>query len=222
MRKWPKLRGWLDEEREFLIGKTQLERALHDWQQADAPVKNQALLQGLALSRARHWLVDHPAGLTQDERGYIEASIAQAGRNQKKAFRQRVAMLASLAGLLVILVGGGPWAYGVISERRLIDREAARTDIRGQIMSYATAVVGGTALDQAPGEKTSPYTTPLVKRLRQRNKSLLVALGDVHQDVIRLTDGVQRPFLSTSMNGEIYLWQQPASRAKRAVHRVGR
>lgn len=217
LRKWPKLRAWLDEEREFLIGKTQLERALQDWQQADAPVKSQALLQGLALSRARHWLVDHPAALTQDERSFVEASIAQAGRVQKRAFRQRVAMLASLAGILVILVAGGPWAYGVISERQLIDREAARTDIRGQIMSYATAVVGGTAEDQAPGEMTSPYTTPLVKRLRQRNKSLVEALADVHQDVIRIARGVQRPFLSTSMNGPIYLWQQPASRAKRAV-----
>ena len=119
-------------------------------------MKNQALLQGLALSRARHWLVDHPAGLTPAERGYIEASIAQADRNQKKAFRQRVAMLASLAGILVILVGGGPWAYGVISERQLIDREAARTDIRGQIMSYATAVVGGTALDKRPAKRPRP------------------------------------------------------------------
>ncbi|MGE0036139.1 MAG: TIR domain-containing protein [Xanthobacteraceae bacterium] len=217
LRKWPKLRAWLDEEREFLIGKTQLERALEDWQRADAGTRDQALLQGLALSRARQWLVNHAVSLSAAERGYIEASIAWASRNERKAFRQRAALLASVFGILLILMAGGPWAYGVIAERQLIDREAARTDISGQIVSYATTVEGGTALDQAPGANTSPYTTPLVQRLRQRNKSLLVSLEDVHQDVIRATGDVQRPFLSTSMNGEIYLWQQPESRTKRAV-----
>jgi hypothetical protein len=217
LRKWPRLRGWLDQEREFLIGKTQLERSLRDWEQAEPGARAAALLQGLQLTRAQQWLVEHAGGLSEAERGYIQASIAHGTAVEKKAFRQRAALLASVLVLVVVGAVGGPWAYGVISEQRLIDREAARTDIRGQIMAYATAVVGGTALDQAEGAETSPYTTPLVQRLRQRNKSLIQALADVHQDVIRSTREVQRPFLSTSMNGQIYLWQQPETRAKRAV-----
>src|ERR1700722_9404340 len=46
LRKWPLLRGWLDEEREFLIGKDQLEHYLHDWQRAPAAEKTDALLTG--------------------------------------------------------------------------------------------------------------------------------------------------------------------------------
>ena len=168
-------------------------------------------------SIAKQWLVDHRSGLTDVEHSYIQSSIAHASGVQKKASRQRAALLASVLGLLAIAAVGGPFAYGVISERRLIDREAARTDLRGQIVAYATAVVGGTAADRAEGYETSPYTTPLVQRLRQKNKSLIEALADVHQDVIGLTNGAQRPFLSTSMNGHVYLWQQPVSRAKRAV-----
>ena len=217
LRKWPRLRAWLDEEREFLIGKAQLERSLGDWQQAEQNAKPHALLHGLQLNRAKQWLVDHRSGLTDVEHSYIQSSIAHASGVQKKASRQRAALLASVLGLLAIAAVGGPFAYGVISERRLIDREAARTDLRGQIVAYATAVVGGTAADRAEGYETSPYTTPLVQRLRQKNKSLIEALADVHQDVIGLTNGAQRPFLSTSMNGHVYLWQQPVSRAKRAV-----
>lgn len=32
LRKWPLLRGWLDEDREFIIGKGQLEQDLLGWQ----------------------------------------------------------------------------------------------------------------------------------------------------------------------------------------------
>src|ERR1039457_3516740 len=47
LRKWPLLRGWLDEEREFLIGKDQLEQDLRDWKNAPADQKTEALLSGL-------------------------------------------------------------------------------------------------------------------------------------------------------------------------------
>ena len=61
------------------------------------------------------------------------------------------------------------------------------------------------------------YPTPLVAKLRQKDKSLIEAIQDAHEEVISLTAGEQRPFLSTSMNGLIYLWQQPQSRSKRAL-----
>jgi len=67
LRKWPLLRSWLDEEREFLIGKQQLEQDLRDWEQASYGDKAGALLTGLKLTRARGWLVDHPMRLTAQE-----------------------------------------------------------------------------------------------------------------------------------------------------------
>jgi len=51
LRKWPLLRGWLDEEREFLIGKDQLEQDLLDWEKTSAQEKTEALLTGLKLTR---------------------------------------------------------------------------------------------------------------------------------------------------------------------------
>ena len=56
LRKWPRLRAWLDQQREFLMGKTQLERSLADWERAAPADKTAALLHGLPLSRAAQWL----------------------------------------------------------------------------------------------------------------------------------------------------------------------
>lgn len=39
LRKWPRLRAWLDEERAFLIGRQRLEADLREWEQASATDK---------------------------------------------------------------------------------------------------------------------------------------------------------------------------------------
>jgi uncharacterized caspase-like protein len=71
-------------------------------------------------------------------------------------------------------------------------------------------------MDVVEGLSTSPYTTPLVQKSRQR-KNLVEAIGDAHQQVLEVSKGAQRPLLSTSMNGQIYLHQQPPGRRKRVV-----
>ena len=121
------------------------------------------------------------------------------------------------AGTAIVVVLGliGWWAFGVISEQRAAAREADREDIRGQIVAYAAAF-GSQELDTAEGRRTSPYTTPLVQKLRQR-KSLVEAIVDAHQQVLEFSKGQERPLLSTSMNGQIYLHRQPATRRKRAL-----
>lgn len=106
LRKWPLLRGWLDQERLFLIGKQQLEQDLRDWETAEAAQKNDALLSGLKLTRARTWLVTHPLQLSLAERQFIEASISfhetEAARRER--FRKRVLQGAIGAALVLAVV----------------------------------------------------------------------------------------------------------------------
>jgi len=63
---------------------------------------------------------------------------------------------------------------------------------------------------------TSPYTTPLVQTLRQK-KNLVEAIVDAHQQVLVTSKGAERPLLSTSLNGQIYLHRQPPTRRKRVL-----
>ena len=54
---WPRLAGWLDEEREFLAGKAQLQATLQDWSRLPEKEKAKGLLRGIGLERASDWLL---------------------------------------------------------------------------------------------------------------------------------------------------------------------
>jgi TIR domain len=148
----------------------------------------------------------------QNERAKALRAAEQA-LNRTLRLQKRQAWGGSV--IIVVLAMIGWWAYGVIIDQRAVAREAAREDIRGQIVAYAAAF-GSTEMDVVEGLSTSPYTTPLVQKLRQK-KNLVEAIVDAHQQVLDFSKGVQRPLLSTSMNGQIYLHQQPATRRKRVL-----
>src|SRR5208283_698972 len=120
LRKWPLLRGWLDEEREFLIGKDQLEQDLRDWKKTPAAEKSEALLSGLKLTRARTWLVEKPLQLLEAERKFIQASIAhqEAEAARRERLRRRVQQASvSAAVVLAICLAGAMWEWWIAKAR---------------------------------------------------------------------------------------------------------
>jgi WD40 repeat protein len=122
LRKWPLLRGWLDQEREFLIGIDQLENYLRDWQRAPEAEKSDALLAGLQLSRARSWLATKPLQLSEDERNFIQASIARQDAEVARRERSRLRVLqASMAASVVLLViaAGAIWEWHSAQEEKI-------------------------------------------------------------------------------------------------------
>jgi WD40 repeat protein len=141
LRKWPRLRFWLDDAREFLVGKQQLEADLHDWEQAAEEDKTGTLLSGLKLNRARGWFLERPHQLTPEERALIKASIdhadaeerrrqaeqerrlrdaeALAEANRKTAQRTKIGL--AIAVMLALLAGiAGAYAF----QQQLIAKEA--------------------------------------------------------------------------------------------------
>ncbi|WP_164516666.1 TIR domain-containing protein [Minwuia thermotolerans] len=92
LRKWPLLRGWIEQEQEFLLGRERIVQAMSDWKIADAEDKPAALLHGLMLDRARVWNAEFGDSLGVDERAFIEASAEAADRAQRKRNRLRNAL----------------------------------------------------------------------------------------------------------------------------------
>jgi len=120
LRKWPLLRGWLDEEREFLIGKDQLEQDLLDWGKTPAQEKTEALLSGLKLTRARAWLVEKPLQLSEAERRFIQDSIAhhEAEAARREKFRRRVQQASVTAAvILAVCLAGAMWEWRIARAR---------------------------------------------------------------------------------------------------------
>ena len=90
---WPLLHRWIEEEKDFLLGKSQLERALIDYRAASK--SSDALLHGLQLRRAKQWLASRRQSLSKDELSFIEASA-------RRATQRRLAQ--SALGVAVVLL----------------------------------------------------------------------------------------------------------------------
>jgi conflict system STAND superfamily ATPase/TIR domain-containing protein len=114
-RAWPLLAGWLNGEREFLLGKAQLARSLAEWRAAAPRQKADALLQGLQLKRARQLLANHPYGFSDEERSFIKASDQRA--------RRRVWALSGLSAAVVALIIAlaAPRMYAAYAFRTALD-----------------------------------------------------------------------------------------------------
>jgi tetratricopeptide (TPR) repeat protein len=108
LRKWPLLRDWLDSEREFLIGKEQLKQDSQEWENAANEVKDQALLSGLKLTRARLWLLERPHQLSNLERNFVQASVDRQEAEQTRRERlRRLVLSGSIAATLILAVLSG-------------------------------------------------------------------------------------------------------------------
>jgi hypothetical protein len=227
---------------EWIREHTRLGELSARWQSRDRP--DSLLLRGDEVDAAKMWAakrMPEAPEITSHQLAFIRASeqaedarlmaqrkqleeMAAAQDERAKALRAaedalertiRLKRRQAWAGTIIIAVLGtiAWWAYGVVSEQRAVAHEAGREDIRGQIVAYAAAF-GTIEKDIATGFLTSPYTTPLVQKLRQKNKDLMEAIVDAHQQVLDTSNGEQRPMLSTSMNGPIYLYRQPPTRRK--------
>ncbi|MEB3321812.1 MAG: TIR domain-containing protein, partial [Synechococcaceae cyanobacterium] len=97
LRSWPLLKGWLDENREFLLWRQRLQAALEEYD------RNRLLLRDAQLVEAQRWRTATAAG--SPERGLIDASLG-ARRRQRR--RRRLA-LAGAAAAVAAFTGSLGW-----------------------------------------------------------------------------------------------------------------
>jgi WD40 repeat protein len=71
---WPRLRHWLDEDREFLLWRERLGTLLTEWQGVQR--SEEALLRGPLLIEAQKWFDQRSQDLSDQEREFISASCA--------------------------------------------------------------------------------------------------------------------------------------------------
>lgn len=233
-------RRWHERERlEALLLRDGELLAAQTWKAArkpDAPEITDAQLSLLAASTEAQ-----SARLEAERRQRDEFAQAQTARAEALADRERTVqtlqrrtVLAGIgAGVFSAGIGGvSYWAWQAeLRARReresadearaasfdaAIRREASRTDIEGQLVAFA-ASPGQLALDGVEGEDRSPYTTRLLEELVDPNASVQAALSRASRKVLTLTNGSQRPYLASDMNGDLYLRQAPPSRQRQAI-----
>jgi hypothetical protein len=170
----------------------------------------------------------------------VEMQTAQAARAEALADRElavsklsRRTMIGLISSGSLTITAAGLAYWGLDAENRFrkerekanqaeqeskhaaITKEAMRSDIEGQFVAYATSP-GQMGAEGIPGQN-SPYTKALLIELADPSLSLYEACFKAHFNV-RCTSRIgQRPFLSTDMNGDIYLQRQPSARRRKAI-----
>jgi WD40 repeat protein/class 3 adenylate cyclase len=116
IREWPRLRGWLNEDRESLRVHRHLTRSTRAWEALGRDPGE--LYRGARLAAALDW-ADGRADLTADERAFLEASSAAQERElrdaRRSARRLRGLLVGVAAALVVALVAG---AFALVQRGR--------------------------------------------------------------------------------------------------------
>jgi hypothetical protein len=163
----PPFSEWLEEDREFLIGKQQLQNDLRDWAEAAPADKKGALLTGLKLSRMRAWLETRPQDLTE-ESDFVQASIDQADAEERRKARQRrIITRTSIAAAVVLacfaVAAGWQWW---LAEQKTISALIQSSDARFAAGEDWDALMA--SLRAAQKFRTTPFVEHFVPNIRSQ------------------------------------------------------
>jgi hypothetical protein len=151
----PPFSEWLEEDREFLIGKQQLQNDLRDWAEAKPADKKGALLTGLKLSRMGAWMEARPQDLTPQERDFGRASIEQAeAEERRKARQRRIVTRASIAAAVFLacfaVAAGWEWRKAEIGEIKAVSASAKAIFVsNNQLEGTKTAISAARTLSHS-------------------------------------------------------------------------
>jgi len=111
---WPKLKGWLDEDRAGHLTRQKIEDTAADWERRRDP---SLLYRGASLEAAGSWASTHPGELTSAAGGFLAAS-RQLARRSAVIRRSAVAVLTALTLIAAAAAGIALWQRGVASQQR--------------------------------------------------------------------------------------------------------
>jgi WD40 repeat protein/DNA-binding SARP family transcriptional activator len=123
LREWPRLRGWLEEDREGRRLHAHLEAAAREWAARDRDPAE--LYRGARLSAALEWTADNAMRLSDREREFVDASR----RASERQLRRLRILLGGVAVLLGVAVAAGIVAL-VQRQHAQVQRQHAQATAR--------------------------------------------------------------------------------------------
>ncbi|GHE97436.1 hypothetical protein [Streptomyces fumanus] len=223
---WPRLRAWIEQDRDRLRAHRGLTEAARSWEELDRDPG--ALYRGIRLAAARdHFGSGRSADLTAAERAFLDASTAAQEKEERAAARtaRRLRLFtAALSVLVVLAVTAGllAWQQSRASDRQRRDADAARrAAVSRELASHSAALIG-TNVDLAALLAVQAYrTSPTAQAAQSLYAAAAVPLRR------RLT-GHQGPVLSVAFrsdgrlvsaadDGTLRQWDASAGQLRRTV-----
>ncbi|MFI1147839.1 XRE family transcriptional regulator [Streptomyces sp. NPDC020817] len=220
IRAWPRLRGWLTDDRERLRLHRRLTDAARAWEALGRDPG--ALYRGTRLELARDPAATRPIGLTPVERAFLEASTAaeaaagSAARRRARRLHTLVALLAALVVVAGVATGNAVRAEDEVTRQRndAVAQNLAdsATDLANTEQGLAVQL-GLTAYRLSPTAKTRDglastlmTATPvhakevLALAYRPDGRQLATASGD-HTARLWRTHGTESPVAEATLSG---------------------
>ncbi|MFD8379725.1 hypothetical protein ACFV2X_14475 [Streptomyces sp. NPDC059679] len=207
---WPRLRGWIDEDRQRLRTHRKLTEAARTWEELGRDPG--ALYRGARLVEAREAFEepDDSAELTAVERDFLAASRA-AGTRERRRVRTFVGAVAVLVALALV-AGVVAWQQNRAGEQRRAEAVSRRIASVAQNMRYADPV---TAMRLSVAAWNISHTVEaraaLLGAMAQREQDTFTASGGGADDDAMLS-GDGRTLVTSGMNGELRGWDVPTHR----------
>jgi WD40 repeat protein/class 3 adenylate cyclase/tRNA A-37 threonylcarbamoyl transferase component Bud32 len=176
IREWPRLRDWLEDDREGIRLHRQLGDAARMWQGGNCEPSD--LYRGSRLIAASEWARDHRSQLNAAERTFVDASLAEADRERRtqlRAYRRLRVLLAGAVALLLVAIAAGAVAL------------VQRHDARAQALTSDAERIGAQALTDHQVDRSLLLGVAAVKlQNRPQTQSDLFAALQQNPALIRL------------------------------------
>jgi WD40 repeat protein/transcriptional regulator with XRE-family HTH domain len=229
---WPRLRDWLDEDREGLRRHRQLTEACTIWEASNRDPS--AVLRGSRLEAAVEWSTDpeHFASLNKSEREFLDTSTTARDaelRAQRQHTRRLQQLLAGVAALFVIACLLA--AYGLHARSTANTERSAANRARDQALSRQVALqvdklrntdpalAGQLAVAAYRLAPTEQATAALLQTTSLPDATRLLGPAGPMQAV---AVSPQRSLLAaTAADGEVHLWQLSAAGAPSPLPTLG-
>lgn len=187
LREWPRLRAWLEEDRQGRRLHRQLTEAANDW---DGEGRDQtSLVRGSRLSALEDWAAGHGPELNPLEREFLDRSAAareEEVRSAQRSARRFRTLTVALSGVLVVALAAGGLA---LVQRSHADRDADAA-VAARISSDAARLAA-----QARALPTSQLDLSLLLAVQSRRlQESPTTDGAVEAALVHAPAGLQRVF----------------------------
>lgn len=166
---WPRLRDWIDHQREDLVTRRRLDVALDEWKHSGED--DGYLPTGSRLTQFDDWATETRLALSADERGFLQAAVERESQREASAGRRRrwimagfgmAAVVASVFALVALRSADTARAEALAAASiEQLDQDPERSVLLAlQSLAIAETPNGLTALHQALQDHRTLWEAP--------------------------------------------------------------